>query len=66
MDFDYNNDNIIALFAVGDIDFGVYTAASGDYCVVVNKYGHENEYYNCGHDIDSAFKFVGEYCKDNN
>ena len=49
-------------YRIENKDFQLYQAASGDWCVSVEKYGEEREYYNCGA-LEKAYEFILSYAK---
>ena len=43
-------------YKIGNTDYEIYQAASGDYCVAVDEHGEYN-YYNCG-TYEKALEFI--------
>lgn len=50
----------IRTYVIGETEYELYRAASGDYCVTVMKYGEENEDYNLG-TLSMAYAFILAY-----
>jgi hypothetical protein len=47
-------------FQINDLEYELYLAASGDYCVTVTAYGQEPESYNLG-SLERAYEFILSY-----
>ena len=48
-------------YAIGDIIYTIYIAASGDYCVTVSEYGKEDKSYNLGSEVNALKFILSEY-----
>lgn len=44
-------------YEVNGIEYELYQAASGDFCVSVSRYGEDRDDYNCG-SRESALEFI--------
>lgn len=44
-------------YRIGDIDYELYQAASGDWCVTVSEFGKEDNSYNLG-TYEKALEFI--------
>lgn len=51
----------IVTYQIGDVEYELYLAASGDYCVSVSRYGGERQDYNCGGLIDALSFILSHY-----
>lgn len=50
------------MYRINGIEFELYQAPSGDYCVSVEQYGKEREDYNLG-SLEKAYKFILSYAE---